>query len=49
LPNIKGTTPFTKLDTSRRKIPDIKLADKQFDQPGSIDLLFGGDLFYEIL
>lgn len=49
MPNIKGTTPFTKLDRCRWKIPDKKLADEQFDQPGSIDLLFGGDLFYEIL
>jgi len=25
------------------------LADEQFDQPGSIDLLIGADLFYEML
>jgi len=25
------------------------LADEQFDQPGSIDLIIGADLFYEIL
>jgi hypothetical protein len=25
------------------------LADEQFDQPGSIDLLIGADIFYEIL
>ena len=32
------------------KIPKyIKLADEQFDQPGSIDLLIGADLFYEML
>jgi hypothetical protein len=48
-PNIKGTTPFTKLDTSSWKIPHIKLADEQFDQPGSIDPLFGVGLFCEIL
>jgi hypothetical protein len=48
--NITGTTPSTKLDTSSWKIPkDIKFADEQFDQPGSIDLLVGADLFYEIL
>jgi len=28
---------------------DIKLADEQFDQPGSIDLLIGADLFYGML
>jgi hypothetical protein len=50
LSNITGTTPSTKLDTSSWQIPkDIKLADEQFDQPGSIDLLIGADLFYEIL
>jgi len=50
LSHITGTTPYTKLDTSTWKIPkDIKLADEQFDQPGSIDLLIGADLFYEML
>ena len=50
LSNITGTTPSTKLDTSSWKIPkDIKLADEQFDQPESIDLLLGADLFYEML
>jgi hypothetical protein len=50
LSNITGITPSTKLDTGTWKIPtDIKLADKQFDQPGGIDLLIGADLFYEIL
>jgi len=38
------------LDISTWKIPKgIKLADEQFDQPGSIDLLIGADLFYEML
>jgi len=50
LSHITGTTPSTKLDTSSWKIPkDIKLADEQSDQPGSIDLLIGADLFYEML
>jgi len=50
LSNITGTTPSTKLDTSSWKIPkDIELADEHFDQPGSIDLLLGADLFYEML
>jgi len=50
LSHITGTIPSTKLDTSTWKIPkDIKLADEQFDQPGSIDLLIGADLFYEML
>jgi hypothetical protein len=50
LSNITGTTPSTKMDTSSWKIPkDIKLADEQFDQPESIDLLIGADLFYGML
>jgi len=50
LSNVTSTTPSIKLDTSSWKLPkDIKLADEQFDQPGSIDLLIGGDIFYEIL
>ena len=50
LSNITGITPSTKLDISSWKIPkDIKLADEHFDQPGSIDLLMGADIFYEIL
>ena len=50
LSHIPGTTPSTKLDTSTWKFPnDIILADEQFDQPGSIDLLIGTDLFYEML
>jgi len=50
LPDITGTTPATKLDTSKWKLPtDIKLADETFNIPGDIDLLVGADLFYEIL
>jgi len=50
LPDITGTTPATKLDTSKWKLPtDIKLADETFNIPGDIDLLLGADLFYEIL
>jgi hypothetical protein len=50
LTNITGITPPTRLDTSSWKIPtDINLADKQFNQPGDIDLLIGADLFYEML
>ena len=48
--SITGTTPPSILDITSWKIPkDIKWADEQFDQPGSIDLLIGADLFYEIL
>jgi hypothetical protein len=49
LPNITGLTPVTKQHISSWKIPkNIKLADEQFNQPGSIDLLIGADLFYEM-
>ena len=38
-----------KVDTSTWKIPkDIKMSDKLLDQPGSIYLLIGADLFYEM-
>jgi len=50
LSHITVTTPSTKLETSTWKIPkDFKLADELFDQPGSINLFIGGDLFYEKL
>jgi hypothetical protein len=49
LPNIAGMTPVMKLDISSWTIPqDIKLADEQFNKPGSLDLLLGADLFYEM-
>jgi len=50
LSHITGTTPSNKLDIRTWKIPkDIKLADEQFDQPGSTDILIGADLFYDML
>jgi predicted nicotinamide N-methyase len=37
------------LNISNWKIPkDIKLADEEFNEPGSIDLFLGADLFYEM-
>jgi hypothetical protein len=39
-----------RLDASSWNVPkDIKLADDHFNVPGSIDLLIGADIFYEIL
>jgi hypothetical protein len=35
-PNTKGTTPFTKLDTSSWKIPDIKLAESNLTNQVSL-------------
>jgi hypothetical protein len=50
LPNITSNSPATKLDTTTWNLPnDIQLADEHFDKPGTIDLLIGADLFYEIL
>jgi len=50
LSHIIGTTPSNKLDIRTWNISKyINLADEQFDQPGSIDLLIGADLFYEML
>jgi hypothetical protein len=50
LPNITGNTPATKLDISQWNLPkNLQLADETFNQPDSIDILIGADLFYEIL
>jgi len=50
LSHITGISPSTNFDLNTRKIPnDIKLANEQFDQPGSIDLLIGVDLFQDML
>jgi hypothetical protein len=50
LNNITGVAPSAKLDITSWKLPkDIKPADKQFNQPGGVDLLIGADIFYEIL
>jgi hypothetical protein len=50
LPHITSNTPASKLDISTWRIPkDIKLADDQFNQPRTIDILLGADLFYELL
>jgi hypothetical protein len=47
--NITGMTPAMKLDINSCKIPkDITIADEKFNEPGSIDLLLGADLFYEM-
>ena len=49
LSNITGTTPSTQLDTISWNLPkDIKVADEHFDQPGSIDIFIGADVFFEI-
>jgi hypothetical protein len=50
LPNITGATPPITLDTTSWNVPkDIKLEYDHFNVPGSICLLIGADIFYEIL
>jgi len=49
LSSITGTTPPSKPHIISWKIPKDKLADEQFDQPGSIYLPTGADLFHEML
>jgi hypothetical protein len=39
-----------KLNVSSWRLPtDIQLADENFNEPGSIDMLLGAELFYEML
>src|SRR5215469_10430411 len=50
LPQITEATPTMKLNVSSWKIPsDIQLANPTFSDPGSIDILLGAELFYELL
>jgi hypothetical protein len=50
LPHVTSDTPVQYFDFTSWKIPrDINLADEHFNQPGSIDLLIGAELFYELL
>jgi hypothetical protein len=46
LPNLTGKMPASYVDISRLRIPkDVELADKEFNIPGSIDMLIGSDLY----
>jgi hypothetical protein len=50
LSSITGNTPASRLDISDWNFPkNLQLADEIFNQSGSIDILFGADLFYEVL
>jgi hypothetical protein len=50
LPHITDNTPSMKLNVSSWRLPtDIQLADEKFNEPSSIDMLLGAELFYEML
>jgi hypothetical protein len=50
LDQISGSVPNTKLDTSDWNLStDITFADESFKVPGTIDLLFGANIFFYIL
>jgi hypothetical protein len=50
LSSITGNTPATRLDISDWNFPkNLQLADETLNQPGSIDILIGADLFYAML
>lgn len=40
--------PTTPIDISKWKIPDVVLADSQFNVPGKIDLVIGSESFWEL-
>ncbi|XP_075167569.1 uncharacterized protein LOC142239667 [Haematobia irritans] len=50
IPCISSYHPQSHIDTSGWHVPEnITLADKNFHQPGEIDLLIGADLFWDLL
>jgi len=50
LPKITGMIPATFVDSSDWGIPQrLLLADENFNRPNSIDILFGADVFFEVL
>lgn len=52
LPIITNKLPAHQINTTALNIPNQvkkQLADPQFDQPGTIDMLLGADLFFEVL
>jgi hypothetical protein len=50
LPKITGMIPATFVDCDDWGIPEsLMLADENFNSPNSIDILFGADVFFEVL
>jgi hypothetical protein len=50
VPTITGTLPGFEINTQQLNIPDnIELADPNFFQPSSIDILLGSDIFWSII
>ncbi|XP_062700072.1 uncharacterized protein LOC134284801 [Aedes albopictus] len=49
-PRVTGAIPTSKIDTTNWKIPNgIILADPNFHTPDKVDLLIGGELFFDVL
>lgn len=49
-PKVTGTIPSTRIHSNQWKIPDdIQLADPEYYRPDKIDMLIGGELFFDIL
>lgn len=46
---ITENLPTVKISLRNCTMPDLVLADENFDQPGKIDMLIGADLFYDIM
>ncbi|XP_053692239.1 uncharacterized protein LOC128740701 [Sabethes cyaneus] len=50
IPQVTQNLPLARIDTNDLNIPaDLALADPHFFEPGSIDLLIGAELFYDVL
>ncbi|XP_049288981.1 uncharacterized protein LOC125766929 [Anopheles funestus] len=48
LESLFAHTPITPIDTSSWSMPDLQLADPSFNVPGNIDIVIGGDTFWEV-
>ncbi|GFS84979.1 DUF1758 domain-containing protein [Trichonephila clavipes] len=50
VPKITGCVPTQPLDLTKIKLPqNIRYADAEFNIPKRIDILLGGEIFYELL
>ncbi|GFY08248.1 integrase catalytic domain-containing protein [Trichonephila clavipes] len=45
----KDLVPTTKIDFDMNKIPNLKLADKNFNIPEHVQMLLGAEVFYELM
>lgn len=50
LKKITSIQPSTKVEINDWKIPtDLQLADERFNIPAAVDLIIGGELFYQLM